>query len=68
MNLYTVSADYRKNDEHRYPYYVRANPIREVRTKFQGKIPWLAALKIEPITDKELYHKVFSNSLGYTLF
>lgn len=33
MNLYAVFADYRKNNEHRYPYYVRANSIREARTK-----------------------------------
>ena len=43
MNLYAVFADYRKNNEHRYPYYVRANSIREVvrleqnfKTKYLG--------------------------------
>lgn len=46
MNLYAVFADYRKDNEHRYPYYVRANSIREARTKFQDKISWLTILKL----------------------
>jgi hypothetical protein len=68
MNLYAVFADYRKDNEHRYPYYVRANSIREARTKFQDKISWLTILKIEPVTDKELCHRIFSNPLGYIFF
>lgn len=35
---------------------------------FQDKISWLTILKIEPVTDKELCHRIFSNPLGYIFF
>lgn len=68
MNLYAVYADYRKNNEHRYPYYVRADSVRDAKAKFQSRISWLTILKIELVTDNVLKHSVFSNPSWYICF
>ena len=37
MNLYAVFADYRKDNEHRYPYYVRQIPFVRLEQNFKTK-------------------------------
>lgn len=51
VKLYKVTADYRKHNQNKPHYYVRAKTKKEAKERFKNSISWLDIYNVEVCDD-----------------
>lgn len=67
INLYKVTADYRKNNPNKPNYYILARSIKEAKQRFKTRISWLDIYSCE-VCDNETAKDIVSNPIHYIVF
>ena len=68
MNIFCITADYRKDNQNKPKYYVAAKNKIDAKKKYLGIMPWMKIYDCVELTEEERKEFLSKDKMSYILF